>query len=355
MKSILVVGGGRWARQIVSSLGVLLPADATISILTQTQADILDEWLDKQEMPQNIYILESVEALDTVESPEAAIVSTRGVHHAEAITFCLKRRIPTACEKPFCISETELNQILAVAEHTKTLLAPELVFDYEPYLKYTSLRIRPEVITDITLYWHDAKHEIRHNEQKIYDPSLTIVEDAAHHLQSVLAHFVEEPLKLETLDVSHGGRVVSLQLTSADHIPIHMELARDATSRKRKLEIHTQAHSHNIKFGEQIGSWEMDEVTQPWVESVCTLPRPLISALHHFFLAVEKWKENPEEYAMFFPRLRAIMQFQLALQEGYESALRRHISETPDLSAEDAAYHEQETQWRTNKKRLSQD
>lgn len=355
MKSILVVGGGRWARQIVSSLGVLLPADTIISVLTQTQADILDDWLDKQEIPHHIYILESIEALEAVDLPDAAIVSNRGVHHADAIEFCLSRNIPTACEKPFCMTKAETEQVLALAERKKTLLAPQLVFDYEAYLKYASLRIRPEGIRNISMLWHDAKHEIRHNEQKVYDPSLTIVEDAAHHLQSVLHHFTEAPLKLQSMQVTHGGRVVNMDFLSADLIPIHIELARDAASRKRKLHIDTSAHHHDLRFGEQIGSWDIDGITHPWVESVCTLPRPLMSSLHHFFVAIEKWREDKEEFNAFFPRIRAIMEFQLELLHSYETSLKKHLASKETLSEEDEDYHKQEIAWRENKERLSQD
>lgn len=224
----VVLGGGRWARVLISVLAPLLPEHTPIRWVTTHGYENAKAWA-----AQNLHLPLDVAEDIGPHKPALALVATAPHTHAHWAEHFMAQGVPVLVEKPFALTAASAQTLAAMAAGKAA--GVNLEFMYAPYLQVLKERLAQALPRHITLTWHDPFHEQRHGEDKYADIYTSIIHDQLPHVWSIL-HTVwpHQPIKLERVDYKpEDGDVVLEGALGAASLSI--SLCRRAPARKRIL------------------------------------------------------------------------------------------------------------------------
>lgn len=337
---ILVIGSGRWARQMLETLHATFPVDkAVFHILSLSQPQAIETWTAQLCPKRKIQIYNQQDAIDTTRI-DATFITNAAAQHTPSALWSLAHGLPTAVEKPLALTPSELDTVLQCSLQQNCLLWPQLVLCHEAFIQhFTTQFAKQDVIRSIHIDWHDALAETRYGEVKSYDANLSLPQDVAAHIWSILQHFFPiEQWRVSNCTVSRGGRHVRFMLHNTSGTKITCDLQRETETRQRKLTVHTAKDCHDLHFAQQRAEWSKNGEAQTWPETPLNAPRPLAAAMGAFLDAVK----HQHHAATYHDVIKACGAFQFLLQQSYVRARETHLANTELLSEDDRRYAEQE-------------
>ncbi len=192
MKELLLIGGGRWARVLMSVLVDILPANWRIVWVTQHGHAAAQQWCHSGQLT-NVRVLEqwSPEPQSTTTgstSPQfaAAVVATSPHTHVFTVRQLLQAGVPTLCEKPLVLDSQHAQQLEQLAIAQQTPLGVNLELHFASYLErflVATADIEPQ---HVAIEWHDPWSEVRYGETKYSDVFTNVVDDMFPHCWSLL-------------------------------------------------------------------------------------------------------------------------------------------------------------------------
>jgi predicted dehydrogenase len=288
-KRIAVLGGGRWARVIISELRPMVGQDTRISIYSPTNAPAMRRWTTERHL-ENVDVLDVQPDFRSRDAPEIAIVANAADDHKATATRAINAGVATLVEKPMALTEVDACEIVTLAERNNALLASSRVLLFARYItEFSRLVTGLGGIGGIHVSWADPAGEPRYGEAKRFDPALTLPQDVLPHLLPILNLLTTGAHRLTEVIVDDGGARVEIRM-QAGNVPCVLSFGRNAPARRRFIEVQAAEDSATLDF-----SWEPGQVTvggkncngDPlWdVE-----PRPLASMLQCFLTGVAKGK-----------------------------------------------------------------
>lgn len=280
VKSVGILGGGRWARVLLDVTRQLLPADGHITWATNHGYDAAAGYLAAGNY-ENVSLVKKSQ-LDASKL-EAAIVASAPEEHFSDTQTCLNAGLPTLCEKPLGM---RLRETLVLREQAKSISCPlgvNLEFHFACYLQTFSQAIAGVIPQHIKIEWLDPIQEIRSGETKHANFKNDIVHDMLPHCWSLLRVLFPNCLPQHLCELSYTpGQDVKLQFTHTGGAESLMVLSREADRRVRRL---------SLNAGEAI----LDFSQEPgWIEAQGSIThntwgsqRPLSRSLASFFSVVE--------------------------------------------------------------------
>jgi predicted dehydrogenase len=222
--------------------------------------------------------------------PEAVIVANAARSHFPATTAALLAGVPTLVEKPFALTAVDAGLLVDMAEKFGVPLCAGHVIRFARYVQAFADDIaRSGSIKKINFTWADPATEIRHGEQKRYDPSISIIHDVFPHILSLLRVLTVDPVRFNSVTVERGGAKVRLDL-QAGEFPCAVVLERNAPKRCRMIQVETVECSLELDFTVEPGcirSGGHERVGDPeWGRA----PGPLQSMLKGFLAAAAAGK-----------------------------------------------------------------
>ncbi|HKI45289.1 MAG TPA: Gfo/Idh/MocA family oxidoreductase [Balneolales bacterium] len=250
---VVVAGGGRWARVLISVLYDLLPQSVPVTIYSPHGAASMAEWVVSQGFQGRV----SVSSDWPNFSPElthAMVIANAARDHFKVAKRALESRIPVLVEKPVALSFREVEELVQISQVNKVPLAPAHVFLFAYFIeKFSAYVTDMGKIIRIKVLWSDPKCEQRHGEQKQFDPSLPIYVDWIPHILSVLSMFIPfQNSECKKVRLLEGGRQVDMVLESAG-CKCDIELVRNGDSRKRMIEVETDSDRFTLDFSVEPG------------------------------------------------------------------------------------------------------
>lgn len=232
MEKLLLVGGGRWARVLLSVLIEILPAECQIVWVTRYGRAVAETWCQSRQL-SNIQVhehLSEVRLSDAAQGPaivaafDGAVVATSPHQHADTVRTLLHAHIPTLCEKPFVLDVQQAEQLEHLAKAQNTLLGVNLELHYASYLERLHARSGNLPRGHIAIQWLDPWSEQRYGETKYSDVFTSIVHDMFAHCWSLLRrvsgrtqwHVCSVTLADDTsvtIELEHGGLSASICLS----------------------------------------------------------------------------------------------------------------------------------------------
>jgi predicted dehydrogenase len=259
--SVLVLGGGRWARVITDVLLPLVSDDTVVQMASPSGGDDLSRWLESTGRQDRIVLVERDRAL--LSAGSAVIVANAARSHFESALWGLERGVPVLVEKPLALTSADASRLHEFAKGRGALLAPALVFRFSRYLEsFAKVVAHRGPIERVELAWTDAAVELRHGEVKRYDPGVSVLEDCLPHVASVLDVAFGVAPALKDLTVERGGACIRLELSGSGQ-SYGVLLERNASSRKRILRAIGRFGTTELDFTVEPSSLCFDGVLQP--------------------------------------------------------------------------------------------
>jgi len=290
---VVVVGGGRWARQIVAVLYGLLPPQVPLTVYSPRGADAVAVWAAERGLARRLAVTGQWPDL-AAPGRAAVVVANAARDHAEAARRALAGGAAVLVEKPLAVSLDEARDLQFHAAHCGVQLMAAHVLRFARYLDTYAGSLPPLAqVRAITLEWIDPVSEQRHGEAKQYDPAVPVYIDCLPHAVSVLqAVWGMLPEAAGPPVVQAGGARVTLPLSLAGRA-CRVTLQRNGAGRRRRVAVETEAGSVVLDFSQEPGIIRQDGQERGADPLWDTAPRPLGSLLAAFLAAAAGGPADP--------------------------------------------------------------
>jgi predicted dehydrogenase len=285
---ISVIGGGRWARTIVSVLCGLPGRADRITVHSPSNAAGLQAWAAQPQFGGRLSAVDAWPAPGAgPQRPDAVIVANRVGDHFEAAATALSDGIPVLVEKPVALSRGRIEALSKVAAANSTVLGASHVFLFARYVEaYAAAVAALGRGQGLRLAWTDGAADIRHGEAKSYDPAVTLFDDVLPHIVAMVGELQFRDLALESLDVQCGGARLAIE-AQADRRPVSLLIARNDEGRRRRIDVEIDGRVAALDFADEPGFIEIAGARVNGDPRWGTALRPLGTMLSAFIAAVE--------------------------------------------------------------------
>lgn len=282
LPSILVLGGGRWARVVVDALLAITTDKTPVLMASPAGGEELVRWIAAARLDDRVAVIDKTQV--TLRPGSAVIVANSAHSHVESTLWALEQARAVLVEKPFAPTIYDVQRLMEVAAKYDVLLAPALVFRFAPYLDhFASILEGLGSIERVELIWTDPAAEYRHGELKRYDPGVSVIEDCLPHVASLFAAAFGSAPDLKSLEVERGGARVKLDLLAGSQ-SYDVLLERNATSRRRILRAFGPWGGLELDFTAEPISMRLNGLSLPTSPSADE-DRPLTAMLRAFLRA----------------------------------------------------------------------
>jgi predicted dehydrogenase len=349
LRSISIIGGGRWAREIADVVYSLADAPARIVIHSRRNEAGIATWISRKQYSGKVFVSPQWPDFRS-NKPSAVIVANEVSGHFMAASHALEACVPVLIEKPLAIPSSAVKKLCDSAAASQTILAASHVFLFARYLDtFATVATTHGRLQRLSFVWHDGQSDIRRSEAKSYDPSVSVFDDMLPHVVPMIDRLHPGDVVLTSLDVQSGGAQVSIKART-NELDVAISLARNSERRRRIIVAETEGGICSIDFSEEPGLLTAPGIVEGNGDLLWdSAPRPLGSMLAAFLTAVGGGSLD----ARLSPaKALASATFADAVREQYRahqiSWLDRRIGMRPDT---ELAYALQETdlapEWKT--------
>ena len=252
-RRIVLFGGGRWARVLLSVLNRVRPAETEILWVTKHSQAAAQNWLSDNPV-ENVQLTPDVDLQSADAS--AVIIATSPESHFHLAEQSVKLGLPTLCEKPIAPDRRCVNELLDLSRKSRVPLGIHLELLYASYLEDFAMRLRTDrdrsaEVRSVHIEWLDPWCEQRGDDTKYAEFYTDIVNDQFPHCWSILATIFPSATSLQVHDVELEGNNTSITGTCGPAV-IRCRLSRRAASRVRRVIINE-------------GEWVLDFSNEPGV------------------------------------------------------------------------------------------
>ncbi len=281
-----LVGGGRWARTVASTLLQLKLEDRRILVCSPRHRDGWISFKERLEEKDRHYveIVSTVEQLLSKETVASVLIVRSAKDHARTAISALEAGKDCFIEKPFALTLSEAEQVVAAAKGRRGLVG--LVFLFAENLRlFADKTSCIDMLDHVDIVWTDPRAEQRGGERKRYDAGINVLVDVFPHVWSIIALLLD-PFTLHDPEVriDGGGRIVKLRLAAdACNVTVHME--RDAGCRTRLVQCRGRNGQSRIDFSREPG---VATVNGEAIDVSSTFTSPLQRELRFFLGMIEE-------------------------------------------------------------------
>jgi predicted dehydrogenase len=289
--NIALLGGGRWGRVYAGVLvGLLAPEDRILWVTRHNQVATKAHAARVSQTPGPVF--EFFHELDTAlaRMPTSAIVATVPSAHLAATMRLLEHNVPVLVEKPFALTESDAQAMIAAAAERKLVLGLSLPFLSARYLYRFAAMLSGRTVTRIEIGWRDPACEIRYGEKKIANFSVHKISDVYPHIWSVLRclfpKVAVEPVAVHALE----GGAIDIDVRCGKVI-CRARHDRRAGARERSLRVFlTDGSMAALDFTDEPGTVVMDGKSSNGDPDWDRQARPLSMQIRSFLTAAEDEK-----------------------------------------------------------------
>ncbi|TAK73160.1 MAG: hypothetical protein EPO11_08855 [Gammaproteobacteria bacterium] len=295
-KTIAIVGGGRWGQITLSAVAnINLPFNYII--VSNVNFDKVESMLET--LSPSLSSFNVVRTLDDLllhPSVTAGIVVNSARQHFDTANKLITNGIHVLIEKPITMSSDELNLLISNAHTNKVTITPGLSYRFCSYIKNFSTKINEVGIPyNFKLEWFDTKNEVRYQQIKTHDTSITIIQDVMPHIWTILSNvFMRLPINPE--HVSESSQDYASIIASIGNTRGQIILDRNSTARKRRLSVaFTSRKNLILDFTSEPGIIINGEETSSGDENWKLNDSPVTQQLRYFFNKIEDANSSNED------------------------------------------------------------
>ena len=290
----LVVGGGRWARIIASTLQSMKLPFNYMSVVSKYG---FIHSLDRQNFSLNSKIptnfLPNIPEFLKEDKPIGAVIVNSTHLHFETAKLLLSKKINVLIEKPIASNLAQAIELVEIAKTNNVILMPALNYLHCSYLHNFSRLFLPyhRKPLSFSISWKDPLLENRYGEIKYYDESVNIGLDVLPHIWSILKiAFPQEDFAISDCKLIKGGIGVIFTVNS-QLVQGTILLERGSQSRERTFSVHADTvNKYKLDFSIEPGI--IDENSKTYLAD-CNWglnPKPVQIQIQEFLKSIQKNK-----------------------------------------------------------------
>ena len=249
MNNLVIIGGGRWARQIMLSLNQNLKLKK-IFCITNKKNFFLKKWLNKKKLSEIILISNNLPKSKSENS--IAIICNSSSNHYRSSLEALRKGYNIFIEKPISLNFKQAEKIASVSKRKNKKIFCSNVFSYSESLKKITKIFKVKKITSIKLKWHDKIKERRYGEFKKIDTNVPIYLDVLFHIFFLLNLILKKKTlkisKIKKKVFSKNKAIIQLKL---NNILIDLDFNRLGYKRSRLINVNYEKNEYLINFSNQ--------------------------------------------------------------------------------------------------------
>lgn len=237
-EAIAIIGGGRWARVYLS---VLSSIDLQYELVVASRANASRIVSAQPLGGGDIAVVETVDDLLQHYDVKAAIVVNAARLHCDAALRLVEAGASVLVEKPLALTVSDVLRLKERAAAKGVCVVPSLTFLHCSYLyRFAGMISEADApVVRLQIEWRDPRSEIRYDEEKNYDPGVSIAHDVVPHIWAILASTLgapKSPPNIRSCLVQRGGRVAEFEIGWMD-VVCKVVLEREAGERRRFLSV----------------------------------------------------------------------------------------------------------------------
>jgi predicted dehydrogenase len=279
--SIVLVGGGRWARVHAQILSSLYPRVSRLVWVSQHNRLSAQNVAAQFPFDLDVQFVDSIEALEP-SSPDAAVICTSSVSHADHAIALLTRGVPVLVEKPLALDERSALEVVNTADRRNLALWVCLPLLKASYLHLFKATWYGRKIEKIVIHWFDPAREERYGESKQADINTNKVDEIVPHLWSILNVLLEEKVFAVSSVAAEPSGIAGVAMWSND-VRIEMNFGRRAPQRTRHIDIaFADGGTAVLDFSREPGEASVDGIRCLVDGSWDLGQRPLVTLINEF-------------------------------------------------------------------------
>lgn len=265
---LVIMGGGRWGRTWSVVASRARGDGRGITIAARTDPTATREWAQGDTGIPGLSVVSGLaEAMAQAEAPVLAIIASRPRDHARDGIEALGYGLDILVEKPISDQAQASAELLAKAREQRKLLAVGTEFALLPSFHSCAMEIlRHEIrVRHVRLYWDDPVHDFRHGAFKSRHEETSVLIDLLQHAVSIFRIFARgAALRLDGLRQDQGKEIAWLRLCDDHGGQYELYCNKQASVRRRQLEVHTPARSASVEFASELPSVVIDGTAQTY-------------------------------------------------------------------------------------------
>lgn len=228
-KSLLVIGGGRWAKVYIEEL---LKLNLKVTVLTSNKD------LKNNLNIINLNNLKIVKKFDNIEIEKNHLIVL--CNNTEKRLIFLKKisklKNQILVEKPLTNNP---HNYFEYEFYNKSNIYLGLQFYFSTYFSILKRKINKEKITKINLDWFDNR-----NEKKKFNENINFIEDAYYHFFSIIRFFLNTKQLIDKFSIIGKNKIIIYK----NNIKIILNASKNSNFKKRILKIETDKNKFSINF-----------------------------------------------------------------------------------------------------------
>tara|TARA_E500000178_G_C16987085_1_gene738840 strand:- start:97 stop:1041 length:945 start_codon:yes stop_codon:yes gene_type:complete len=246
MNGITIIGGGRWARQIIQTL-ISNNKIKNLYCYTKKSNFYLKDWLKKNKFNDYVKLINKV-PLNKSKS-KLAIICNKSSNHFKFAKIMLRKKYNIFVEKPVTLKSKNAYKLLKISQKNNRKIFCSNIFSFSSGLKKLFLKIKLKKIIEIDFFWHDKLNEYRYGEMKKYDSKIPIYLDVLFHVFPILDQIIKRK-KYKITNVKkkvffYNQAVINLMINK---IKINIYLNRRAKKRVRLIKLKGKNDNYIVDF-----------------------------------------------------------------------------------------------------------
>jgi hypothetical protein len=319
-KSIIVIGGGRWARVMVSVLYDFLPEDVNIIVYSKNNFKLMLEWIQNELFSPQVTIINKLNHVN-INNIKAAIVVNSAKDHYRFSKFFIQKRIPVLIEKPISLSFLDVQKISFLSKKFNSKIGTSQIFMFASYLRrFKSIISKAGDIDSLNLDWHDSSFENRYGESKQYDASVPVYLDCLPHILMIISYLLDKEVdQCNSLIFKDGGASLTLDFSFID-TKCTVNIQRNALTRKRFISAKSNNKVIKLDFSIEPGTISGKDFSMSGDEQWEIKEGPLSIMLRSFI----EWSTGGENKE-FFDINQNVSIYKVIDQVGYKYKKKKNI------------------------------
>jgi predicted dehydrogenase len=278
---IALIGGGRWARVHGTVLQSLYPRVSRLTWASHHNREIVEQYCRNKTTPK----IEIADSLDAALSrqPDAAVICTASVDHAEGARTALEAGIPVLVEKPLSLDVRTARELISVARARRLGLCVCLPLLRASYLRRLKAACAGRSVEALEICWFDPVVEKRYGQMKRPDPTTHQADEIIPHIWSLMDLFIEGS-ESGNIEMAIGGRHEALLHMEWGGVRVNVSFGRRAAKRVRRVSLaFRDGGAAELDFGREPGVTTIDGCRLADDGSWMNGLRPLASIYTSFF------------------------------------------------------------------------
>ena len=184
IKSITIIGSGRWSKQYILTL-LRNKLAKKIEIISKRNLIGIKKWTIKKKFQKYVSVKKAINKKEN----NFAIVANLASEHYKYTNLLIKKKYNVLVEKPLTINFSDAKKIYENSKKSNVYVAYSNVFLFTSYIKKFSKLITKNKLKNIGFVWHDKFGDVRYGEKIIRDKKIPFCFDILPHIFSILSYF----------------------------------------------------------------------------------------------------------------------------------------------------------------------